>query len=155
MREKMNKKGFTLAELLIVVAIIAVLVAIAIPVFTTQLEKARESTDMADARAYYAEIATALVSGDLYDDDDHDTIHVGNNLTATASFDAGVVTAVEVTGWEAHQTVVGWQSGDQVMAGVTVDEGDDWTGAISITYEFAADADGDPYLDDVTVETAP
>ena len=33
---KTNKKGFTLAELLIVVAIIAVLVAIAIPVFTTQ-----------------------------------------------------------------------------------------------------------------------
>ena len=34
--KKNNKKGFTLAELLIVVAIIAVLVAIAIPVFTTQ-----------------------------------------------------------------------------------------------------------------------
>ena len=36
---KKNNKGFTLAELLIVVAIIAVLVAIAIPVFTSQLEK--------------------------------------------------------------------------------------------------------------------
>ena len=36
MKTKKNKKGFTLAELLIVVAIIAVLVAIAIPVFTTQ-----------------------------------------------------------------------------------------------------------------------
>ncbi len=44
---KKNNKGFTLAELLIVVAIIAVLVAIAIPVFTSQLEKSRESTDAA------------------------------------------------------------------------------------------------------------
>ena len=51
---KHNRKGFTLAELLIVVAIIAVLVAIAIPVFTTQLEKAREATDIANVRSAYA-----------------------------------------------------------------------------------------------------
>ncbi len=51
---KKNNKGFTLAELLIVVAIIAVLVAIAIPVFTSQLEKAREATDMANVRSAYA-----------------------------------------------------------------------------------------------------
>ena len=51
---KNNRKGFTLAELLIVVAIIAVLVAIAIPVFTTQLEKSREATDIANVRSAYA-----------------------------------------------------------------------------------------------------
>ncbi|MBR2697055.1 MAG: prepilin-type N-terminal cleavage/methylation domain-containing protein [Clostridia bacterium] len=51
---KKNNKGFTLAELLIVVAIIAVLVAIAIPVFTTQLEKSREATDVANVRSAYA-----------------------------------------------------------------------------------------------------
>ena len=44
MLKKLMKKeeGFTLAELLIVVAIIAVLVAISIPIFTSQLEKSRE-----------------------------------------------------------------------------------------------------------------
>ena len=62
--KKLNKKGFTLAELLIVVAIIAVLVAIAIPVFTAQLEKAREATDAANIRAAYAEVLTDLVSGE-------------------------------------------------------------------------------------------
>ena len=51
---KKNNKGFTLAELLIVVAIIAVLVAIAIPVFTSQLEKSREATDLANIRSAYA-----------------------------------------------------------------------------------------------------
>jgi type IV pilus assembly protein PilA len=48
---KKNNKGFTLAELLIVVAIIAVLTAVAIPIFTTQLEKSREETDIANMRA--------------------------------------------------------------------------------------------------------
>ena len=38
--------GFTLAELLIVVAIIAVLVAIAIPILNKQLEKSREAHDV-------------------------------------------------------------------------------------------------------------
>ncbi len=60
--KKKNKKGFTLAELLIVVAIIAVLVAIAIPVFTSQLEKSRESTDAANVRSAYAEVVTKYLS---------------------------------------------------------------------------------------------
>ena len=59
-----NNEGFTLAELLIVVAIIAVLVAIAIPVFTTQLEKSRESTDLANVRSAYAEQMTYLLTWD-------------------------------------------------------------------------------------------
>lgn len=61
---KKTKKGFTLAELLVVVAIIAVLVAIAIPIFTSQLEKAREATDVANIRAAYAEATTKVLSGD-------------------------------------------------------------------------------------------
>ncbi len=63
MRKKLqNKKGFTLAELLIVVAIIAVLTAIAIPVFAAQLEKSREATDMANLRAAYAEVVADYLS---------------------------------------------------------------------------------------------
>lgn len=50
-----EKEGFTLAELLIVVAIIAVLVAISIPVFTTKLESSREAVDLSNMRAAYAE----------------------------------------------------------------------------------------------------
>lgn len=46
-----NKKGFTLAELLVVVAIVGILVAISIPVFTAQLSKARKATNQANMRA--------------------------------------------------------------------------------------------------------
>lgn len=57
-----NEKGFTLAELLIVVAIIGVLVAISIPIFTSQLEKAREATDLANIRSAYAEASAAVLT---------------------------------------------------------------------------------------------
>ena len=50
-----NKKGFTLMEMLIVVAIIAVLVAIATPVFNGALTKSKEAADVANIRAAYAE----------------------------------------------------------------------------------------------------
>lgn len=64
MKTLRNKKGFTLAELLIVVAIIAVLVAIAIPVFTTRLEQSRETTDIANLRSAYAAAQVGALSGD-------------------------------------------------------------------------------------------
>jgi type IV pilus assembly protein PilA len=67
MKRKNNKKGFTLAELLIVVAIIAVLVAVSIPIFTAQLEKSRESTDIANLRAAKAEAVAIYLSGDTDD----------------------------------------------------------------------------------------
>ena len=60
--KNMNKKGFTLAELQIVVAIIAVLVAIAIPVFTAQLEKSRDSVSISNMRAAYAEAQATLLT---------------------------------------------------------------------------------------------
>ena len=56
MKRKLNKKGFTLAELLIVVAIIGVLVAISIPIFNNQLRKARFATNLANARAAKAAV---------------------------------------------------------------------------------------------------
>ena len=61
MFKKINKKGFTLAELLIVVAIIGVLVAISIPIFTAQLKKAHLATNQANARAAYAAVVAKLL----------------------------------------------------------------------------------------------
>lgn len=65
MRKIKNSKGFTLMEMLIVVAIIAILVAIAIPTFTSSLEKAREAADLANIRSAYAEAMVKYLDGSL------------------------------------------------------------------------------------------
>ena len=56
LKQKLSKKlkksgGFTLIEMLIVVAIIAILVAVSIPMVGSALEKARVATDQANERA--------------------------------------------------------------------------------------------------------
>lgn len=59
-----NKKGFTLAELMVVVAITGVLVAVSVPIFNSQLEKSREATDLANVRSAYAQVMTEAMSKD-------------------------------------------------------------------------------------------
>ena len=51
-------------EMLIVIAIIAVLIAIAIPVFASQLEKSREAADLANVRSAYAQVSAEVLLGD-------------------------------------------------------------------------------------------
>ena len=65
MKKLMNKKGFTLMEMLIVVAIIVILVAIAIPTFSSSLDDAKAATDAANLRGAkgIAEIADMTASG--------------------------------------------------------------------------------------------
>lgn len=64
MKKIKNTKGFTLMEMLIVVAIIAILIAIAIPTFTAQLEKARQAADIANIRSAYSEAMVKYLNGE-------------------------------------------------------------------------------------------
>lgn len=61
MKEK--KKGFTLIEMLVVIAIIAVLVAIVIPVIGNSTAKAKAATDAANLRAVYADLNIHVING--------------------------------------------------------------------------------------------
>lgn len=60
-RIREEKGGFTLAELLIVVAIVLVLVAIAVPVFTGAMDKANEAVRDANERSIKAQATSAYL----------------------------------------------------------------------------------------------
>lgn len=106
MLKKLMKKeeGFTLAELLIVVAIIAVLVAVSIPIFMGQLEKSRLATNRANARAAKAALVAAYL--------DDDTIQSGEYEVASGVFkgdtasSTGTITT-EPIDWTVNTTVSG------------------------------------------------
>lgn len=61
MKKLKKQRGFTLVEMLIVVAIIAILVAVSIPLFTNSLERARRATDAANERAAKAAAVSMLI----------------------------------------------------------------------------------------------
>ena len=60
--KKMNKKGFTLIEMLVVIAIIAVLVSIIIPTVTSATDKAAAATNAANLRSFKAELTTVYLA---------------------------------------------------------------------------------------------
>ena len=99
-KAKENKKGFTLAELLIVVAIIAVLVAISIPIFTNQLEKSRDAVSVANIRAAYAEAQTLAMTATK----DGET---SGNATWDATAHTVTVTKVAIKGKKADDNFSG------------------------------------------------
>ena len=60
-----NKKGFTLIEMLVVIAIIAVLVAIAVPVVSSSTTKAKAATDAANLRTAMSEANIYVITNNI------------------------------------------------------------------------------------------
>ena len=87
--KKMNKKGFTIVELVIVIAVIAILAAVLIPTFSGIVEKAQKSAVLQEARNLYTEV---------YADDLGDGVVDGNSKKDTP------VVVTEPTGVTAEYT---------------------------------------------------
>lgn len=84
-------------EMLIVIAIVAVLISVAVPVLSSQLERSREAVDLANVRSAYAQVSTEALLGNT-----------------------GVTVTVKL-----KQKQAGWQSVDPVNIGGIVHSNSD------------------------------
>ena len=66
--KKMNKKGFTIVELVIVIAVIAILAAVMIPTFGGIIKKANESSALQTVTAAYKNaLVEVMADGSISD----------------------------------------------------------------------------------------
>ena len=134
-----NEKGFTLAELLIVVAIIGVLVAISIPIFTSQLEKSRDAVTLANLRTAYAEAQTVYLTAagkDATETDGNQTItYTAADNTVTVSNVVSKGTADGLPGSDELPFTATSLTGKASMGGTAKST---WT----VTFTYTVDANG-------------
>ena len=127
--KKMNKKGFTIVELVIVIAVIAILAAVLIPTFTGIIKKGQDSATLQEANAAYkiyvasrdyasgatAEQSLVVKVGDKYvavmGAKMQDEIYNSANAAAVA---AGITATANPQGVTANDYVVVEKSGESV-----------------------------------------
>ena len=109
--KKNNKKGFTIVELVIVIAVIAILSAIMIPTFGSIIDKANESEALQVGRALYMEVYAEDLSDGKVDgtvsSDFIDSLDLDDNEEVTYTAAGGFVysngewtaTYTEAAGW--------------------------------------------------------
>ena len=95
--KKLNKKGFTIVELVIVIAVIAILAGVLIPTFANVVKKANESAAMQEAAALYKEVYAMDLSDGKLDGKDGETALTTLN---EKSFSYEVSTEGKVTKFE-------------------------------------------------------
>jgi prepilin-type N-terminal cleavage/methylation domain-containing protein len=99
MKKILNKKGFTLIELIVVILILAILAAILVPSILNYVTQANTARDQANARGLYSELSLILVTdGELPGSPHKGCTYTGtviNDLVVTcgvATFDGQTLT---------------------------------------------------------------
>ncbi|MDW7658966.1 MAG: prepilin-type N-terminal cleavage/methylation domain-containing protein [Bacillota bacterium] len=111
---KKSKKGFTLIELVVVIAILGILAAILIPVISGFIQRANDAADQANARGLFNAASMVLAVNDTAlaidtlgptelttagVDDLFGTIPTGSTVVVVAAGSGRVVQSAQVNGW--------------------------------------------------------
>lgn len=84
MVKKLNNKGFSMVEIIIVIAIIAILATVLAPQYFKHLESARETTDLDSYRSIVSALQVELINDEL----ESGTIAFNDGSVTTATEDA-------------------------------------------------------------------
>lgn len=104
---KKNNKGFTLVELIIVIAIIAMLVAVLAPNYVKYVDRSRWSSDRNDCETLVSEIKTAIIDTQNDGDDVNDfTITVTDSGVSDPNLSSNAKLVANLKSADAHWSKV-------------------------------------------------
>lgn len=121
MRQKRNNKGFSLVELIVVIAIMIVLVAVLAPVFTKYVEQSRRATDVQNANSIAEAVLTDATDGTL-------DAALADATNSGYTSKGGVITGVVKKGYPTAIQSAPVSKGDAVAKGA------------SFTFEYTKDS---------------
>ncbi len=76
-----SRKGYTLTELIVVVAILGILAAVATPMVLNQVQKSRDAADAASAKSIETAVQLCLADGSLKVDETNNIVQVSGGKT--------------------------------------------------------------------------
>ena len=104
----LNNKGFSLIELIVVIAIMAILVGVLAPQFIQYIESSKQSTDIQNASAIRSAIEAGVADGTIKADVEVKVTTNGievdaNGKTAVEAVGLAQITPCKSAGWKAEK----------------------------------------------------